>query len=38
MEQIKDLKTRINKQSQDRTSHQEMDEALVSYAEITKQP
>jgi len=36
MEQMKDLETRINKQLQDRTSHKEMDEALMSYAEITK--
>ena len=36
MEQMKDLETRINKQLQDCTSHKEMDEALVSYAEITK--
>ena len=33
---MKDLETRINKQLQDRTSHKEMDEASVSYAEITK--
>ena len=36
MDQMKDLETRISKQLQDRTSHKEMDEALVSYAEITK--
>ena len=35
MEQMQDLETRINKQLQDRSSHKEMDEALVSYAEIT---
>jgi len=32
---MKDLETRINKQLQDHTSQKEMDEALVSYAEIT---